>query len=257
MNSQKVVERLIALGLTTYEAKVFSALTRLGEAGVGGIHAVADVPRSAIYGALEKLERRGIVEASTGRPKRFRAVGPKIAVSKIESELLGAAKDARDGLEELASSPHKESSEAHIWILKGRVRIRERLEEIVSSAKSELLVAGTAEHILAFSEIWKRARSRRMKVMFATADPGELSAISKYGDILRPTHNMKLREVNPPKVLFVRADRKTILFASEYEEESRIEDMMAFWTDDQSIVRFLNYLTESMTPRTRNAKTRT
>ena len=57
MTNQKVIDKLVALGLTIYEAKVFSALTRLGEAGVCDIHAVAEVPRSAVYGTLEKLER--------------------------------------------------------------------------------------------------------------------------------------------------------------------------------------------------------
>jgi len=254
MIHQKVVDRLIALGLTTYEAKVFSALTRLGEAGVGEIHAVAEVPRSAIYGTLEKLERRGIVETSTGRPKRFRAMSPKVAVSKIESELLEAAKDAKDGLEELASVPHKEALEAHIWVLKGRMRVRERLEEVVGAAKSELLVAGIAEHILAFSEIWRKARSKKVKVMFASMEPERISVLSKYGEIVRQSHDLRLREVKPPKVLFVRVDRKTILFASEYEEGAQTEDMMAFWTDDPSVVRFMNYLTDSMTPRGMSSK---
>lgn len=254
MTHHKVIDRLTALGLTSYEAKVFSALTRLGEAGVGGIHAVAEVPRSAIYGTLEKLERRGIVETSTGRPKKFRAMPPKVAISKLESGLLGAAKEARDGLEELASAPHREASEAHIWVLRGRTRVQERLEEIVDAARSELLVAGTADHILAFSGIWKRARSKKIKVVFATAEPGKISALSKYGEIASPSHDIKLNESNPPKVMFVRADRKTILFASEYEEGTQIEDMMAFWTDDSSVVRFMNYLTDSMTPRGRSSR---
>lgn len=251
---QKVIDRLIALGLTTYEAKVFSALTGLGEAGVGEIHAIAEVPRSAIYGTLEKLEGRGIVETSTGRPKKFRAMSPNVAISKIQSKLLGAAKDARDGLEELASVPHKEASEARIWVIRGRMRILERLREIADSARSELLVAGTPEHILAFSEIWKKARSKRMKVMFATPEPGRISALSKYGEIASPGHSLKLHEAGSPKVLFVRFDRKTILFASEYEDETRIEDMMAFWTDDPSVVRFMNYLTDSLTPQGRAAR---
>lgn len=239
------------MGLTTYEAKVFSALTRLGEAGVGEISAIAEVPRSAIYGTLEKLERRGIVETSAGRPKRFRATEARVAVSKMESELLRAAKDARDGLEELARAPHKESSEAHVWVLKGRMRVHERLDEIVGSAKAELLVAGIAEHILAFTDVWKKAKSKRIKVVFASMEPGRISTLSKYGEIIRPTHSMKLGEAKPPKVLFVRADRKTILFASEYEEGPCAEDFTAFWTDDPSVVRFMNYLTDSLAPRRR------
>ena len=152
MTHQKVIDRLVALGLTTYEAKVFSALTRLGEAGVSEIHAVAEVPRSAVYGTLEKLERRGIIETSPGRPKKFRALPPKVAVSKIESELRDAVKDAKDGLEELASIPHREASDVRIWIVKGRTRIRVRLEDMVAAAGSELMVAGTPAYMMTFAD---------------------------------------------------------------------------------------------------------
>ncbi|MGD9963138.1 MAG: TrmB family transcriptional regulator, partial [Thermoplasmata archaeon] len=135
MADKDVNDRLVTLGLTTYEAKVFSALTKLGEASVGEIHAVANVPRSAVYGTLEKLERRGIIETSAGRPRRFRALPPKAAVARIESEMLSAVKDARTGLEELASSPHKGASDVRIWIVRGQSRIQERLRDIVGTAR--------------------------------------------------------------------------------------------------------------------------
>ena len=246
MTHQKVIDRLVALGLTTYEAKVFSALTRLGEAGVSEIHAVAEVPRSAVYGTLEKLERRGIIETSPGRPKKFRALPPKVAVSKIESELRDAVKDAKDGLEELASIPHREASDVRIWIVKGRTRIRVRLEDMVAAAGSELMVAGTPAYMMTFADIWKRAKSRKTSVIFATMEPDKIAGLAKFGKIMRPRYHVKLPDGDQPKVLFVRADRRVILFASEYKDETQVEDMTAFWTDDDSIVRFLNYLIDSM-----------
>lgn len=242
--------------MTSYEAKVFSALTRLGEACVGEIHAVADVPRSAVYGTLERLERRGVIESSTGRPRRFRALPPKAAVSKIESELLGAVKDARDGLEELASSPHKGASDVRIWVVKGRPRVRQRLEDIVRSARSELMVSGTPEHMLSFADLWKKAKSKKVKVTFATLEPEKVSELSRYGAVVRPRYHVKMDDIDQPRVLFVRADRETILFASEYDDGARNDDMTAFWTDDASIVRFMNYLTDSMSPRTKGRKDR-
>lgn len=254
MTRQNVIDRLVALGLTTYEAKVFSALTGLGEAGVADIHAVAEVPRSAVYGTLEKLERMGIIEASTGRPKKFRALPPKVAISKIESDLLCAVKDAREGLEELASTPHRESSGVHIWLIRGRARVQRRLEEIVGLAKSELLVAGSPEHVLSFSGVWRRARSRKVKILFASPDPKKLSALSKCGEVMQPKYFVNMEDDNQPKILFVRADRRVILFASVYRDETQIEDMTAFWTDDEAIVRFLNYLTDSLSKPPKKAR---
>lgn len=243
---QKVIDRLVSLGLTTYEARVFSALTRLGEAGVGEIHSVSEVPRSAVYGALEKLERRGVVETSTGRPKRFRALPPKVAVAKIESSLMWAVKDATEGLEELAREPHMDRSDVRIWVLKGGAKVRDKLEEISSSVKSDLFVAGTPDHMMAFSDIWLKAKSRRVKMVFGTMEPEKISELSKYGVILRPKYHVRMPDGDIPKILFVRADRRVILFASEYKDETRVEDITAFWTDDEPLVRFLNYLTDAL-----------
>lgn len=248
MTHQKVIERLVTLGLTTYEAKVFSALTRLGEASVGEIHAVAEVPRSAVYGTLDRLERRGIIETSTGRPKRFRALPPKVAVSKIESEVLSAVKDAKTGLEELATIPHREASDVRIWLVRGRARIRERLREMIASSGGDILVAGTSSYLLSFEDLWRDARRMKARLAFASLEPEKISELSKLGEIVRPRYHVKMQDDSPPKVLFVRADRKVILFASEYKDETQVEDLTAFWTDDQSIVRFLNYLADALTP---------
>lgn len=242
LTHQRVVDKLISLGLTTYEAKVFSALTRLGEARVSEIHTVAEVPRSAIYETLDRLEHRGIIETSTGRPKRFRAVPPKIAISKIESEVISAVRDAREGLEELACTPSHGASDARLWIIKGKTRIRDTIERMIDSVKSEMLVAGYPDHIIAFDGLWRKAKAKKIKIRFAATDPDKIRALKGYGEIIRPKTKTKIPELNPPKVLFVRSDKKIILLASEYKDENQTEDMTAFWTDDESIVGFINYI---------------
>jgi len=252
-----VINHLVTLGMTTYEAKVFSALTRLGDARVGEIHEVAEVPRSAIYETLQRLEHRGLIETSTGRPKKFRAVPPKIAIAKMESELMTAVKDARDGLEELAGSPHRGASDVRIWAVKGRTRIRERIESIMDSVRTELFVAGYPELLLSLDDLWKRAKTKRIKVRFATADPSKIARLKEYGEILRPMFKKNGPKMRLPKVLFVRADKRVILLASEYRDEKQIEDMTAFWTDDESIVGFINYLMGSLSPRDEQRDRRT
>ncbi len=246
LTHQKVIDKLISLGLTTYEAKVFSALTRLGEARVSDIHVVAEVPRSAIYETLDRLEHRGIIETSTGRPKRFRAVPPKIAISKIESEVLSAVKDAREGLEELACAPPQGTSDVRIWAIKGKGRIKDRMERMIDSTKSEMLVAGYPDLLIDFEALWRMAKEKKIKIRFASPDPQKIKTFKEYGTILKPKAMMKFTEMHPPKVLFVQSDKKIILFASDYREEKQIEDMTAFWTDDQSIVGFINYLMEPL-----------
>lgn len=250
MKNQKVVERLVELGMTTYEAKVFLALTRLGEASVSQIHCIADVPRSAIYDTVERLEQRGIVEVSTGRPKRFRPLPPKAAMSRIESELMDAGKEAQTGLEELAGSEHRDSSDVRIWTIRGRSRIVDKISDLVGSARKDLLIAGHPEILLSLEVLWKKAR-KGTKVSFFTGRPKDVERLSRYGQVLSPRFGIALPDVHPPRVLFVRSDGRTVLFTSETAADGGEEEVTAFWTDDESFVKFILYVTEPMIlPRT-------
>ncbi|PSP27801.1 hypothetical protein BRC65_04050 [Halobacteriales archaeon QH_2_65_14] len=58
MNDSEAVDGLKRLGLTTYEARVFLGLQKLGSGTANEVSDVVDVPRSQVYGAAEDLETR-------------------------------------------------------------------------------------------------------------------------------------------------------------------------------------------------------
>jgi len=155
---------------------------------------------------------------------------------------MSAVKDAREGLEELACTPSHGASDARIWIIKGKTRIKDTIVRMIDSVKSEMLVAGYPDHIIAFDGSWRKAKTRNVKIRFAATDPDKIRTLKEYGEILRSKTKTKTPEMHAPKVLFVRSDKKIILLASEYKDENQIEDMTAFWTDDESIVGFINYI---------------
>jgi len=51
MNEGDAVDALKSLGLTTYEARTFVALQKLGAGTASEVADIADVPRSQVYGA--------------------------------------------------------------------------------------------------------------------------------------------------------------------------------------------------------------
>lgn len=77
------VERLKGLGLTQYEASVYVHLLSGGAEEARTIAREANVPSGRIYDALHALADRGAVEVIPGRPKRFVAVGPQVALSEL------------------------------------------------------------------------------------------------------------------------------------------------------------------------------
>ncbi len=71
------------LGLSNYEARAYEALLKAESADASAIAERAGVPTGKIYSVLSGLERRSMVEVQNTRPKRFRAVEPKIALERL------------------------------------------------------------------------------------------------------------------------------------------------------------------------------
>jgi len=71
------------LGLTEYEAKAYIALIMLGEGSVREISELSKVPASKLYEVLSKLEERGFILSSYGRPMKYIARDPEETLNSI------------------------------------------------------------------------------------------------------------------------------------------------------------------------------
>jgi sugar-specific transcriptional regulator TrmB len=80
------VDALVGLGLTSYEAQAYVALTRRARATGAEAARLAGVPRQRIYDVLEGLVARGLASVEPGRPARYAAVPPEEAVGSLLAE---------------------------------------------------------------------------------------------------------------------------------------------------------------------------
>jgi sugar-specific transcriptional regulator TrmB len=80
---KEILDALKDFGLSEYETKVYSTLIFLGPSKVGKISKISKVPQSKIYGVLEELTEKQLVEVFDGRPKEFRAVIPSLALKNL------------------------------------------------------------------------------------------------------------------------------------------------------------------------------
>ncbi|WP_223173920.1 helix-turn-helix domain-containing protein [Haloferax sp. AS1] len=55
MDNSEAIDALIELGLSTYEARVFTALIELGEGTAREVAKTSDVPRSQVYTTAKEL----------------------------------------------------------------------------------------------------------------------------------------------------------------------------------------------------------
>lgn len=77
------VHQLMALGLSKYEACAYLALLGYDESSAVEVAGRAGVPRQRIYDVLASLCERNLVVAREGRPTRYTALEPAVALRTI------------------------------------------------------------------------------------------------------------------------------------------------------------------------------
>lgn len=79
----KILDELSKYGLTESQAKVYHAITRLGETPVPPIAKELHVHRAEIYRVLRELGEKGIIKERKGRPILFTALPPEEALKTL------------------------------------------------------------------------------------------------------------------------------------------------------------------------------
>jgi predicted transcriptional regulator len=164
MNS--AVENLARLGLKEYEAKIYVALTGLGEANVRRIHEVSGVPRPRVYDVLNALDEKGFIEIRQGSPLMYKAVRPDIVVSFLKKDLDIAARDGMKTLDALSVDARQNYSP--IWYVHSDWTIQRNLERLVEGVTRELIIlCFNAETLVKFQgPVGAIAKDREVRILF-------------------------------------------------------------------------------------------
>jgi HTH-type transcriptional regulator, sugar sensing transcriptional regulator len=101
---ERIVEGLVDLGLSRYEARAYVSLFRRGPETAERVAADGDVPKGRIYDVLNSLSERSLVRSDDGRPKTYGAVGPTRAVDRLLETRLDELDEQRSEYERTAEA---------------------------------------------------------------------------------------------------------------------------------------------------------
>ncbi|WP_323675818.1 helix-turn-helix domain-containing protein [Halorubellus sp. PRR65] len=142
MEEAEAVGSLERLGLTSYEAKVFIALQKLGSGTAREVSRVADVPRSQVYSVTESLEERGLVEVQQSSPMQYRPVRIEEARRTLRERFETESDRAFGYVESVRNERGGEREEQEaIWTLSGHGHVAERAAELVRNAEGRVVFA--------------------------------------------------------------------------------------------------------------------
>ena len=135
MNRSEVVEQLQDLGLTSYEAKAYVALSGLGPSEPKKVASDARIPYPSAYTALRTLESKGWVEQVVKKPVTYRAKKPANVRAMVSSRLEDTFKE----LERVYKTEPTEDAEL-VYTIRGRSKVLDKVHEMLRGAKQKVIV---------------------------------------------------------------------------------------------------------------------
>jgi len=139
LDVRALVEQLKSLGLTSYEAKCYVSLVRLGPATPRAVASDASIPYPSAYGALRTLARNNWAEVVMKKPATYRARKP----ASVRATVAAMVGSTFDELERMYS-PQPTAEAQLVYTIRGREKVLAKIYELVEGAReSIILVAPT------------------------------------------------------------------------------------------------------------------
>lgn len=236
--------------LNIYEVKIWTALLSRGIASAGELADISGVPRSRCYDVLESLEKKGFIIMKIGKPIKYLAVKPDTIIDRVKKSIQEEANETAMQIESVRETDEFKELELlhktgvqHVDIssisksIVGRASINRFVKEIISKAKSNVVIATPQEHL-----------ERHVKLLKAIAP--NLARRGVKVKLYAPQNKAVLNKVQgvehieySPNARFASIDGKEMVFmvssgevAPEYE--------VAIWISSPFFVNAVNILFE-------------
>ncbi len=164
-----IITRLKDIGLSEYEARVYTALIGTSPCTAYEIAKAAGIPTSKIYEVLSRLVEKGMASIiDSDKKKLYIPIDPdefiETSRSKLETTLNGLKSDL--------SAIKSETDVSYIWNVHDYEYLMSKAERMIKGAKKTLLISGWAEEISCLKNVLKK--KERTKVQIAVVHFGEI-----------------------------------------------------------------------------------
>lgn len=211
VDTDELLQLLIALGLTQNESRVYLVLLSSGELTAAEAAGRAGVPRPKVYEALGALEGRGFCRSVGERVRRFTAVEPDKALRDWlrhrDHERAAMAERDQTHVETLTRLLPRPTAEPAVEVpdfiegISGRLPTTEALEDVMASAQSTLFEMLQPPFLQPrprwnLMEAEAVARGVDVRVIYtpeAIADPARYRALAEAGGKVRLTDTIPMK----------------------------------------------------------------
>jgi sugar-specific transcriptional regulator TrmB len=210
MKSSQLVEQLVGIGFTEYEAKVYLALLREHPATGYLLSKQSGVPRSMVYEALGRLSARGAVLSTTDEKSTlYRPLPPEALLEGLRREHHQLMHALSSGLDDLFDS----KPEDLLWTIGAETAVLAYASKMIDSAHEELMLVLPDFSLASMEKKICEASDRGVDTYALLTGDGELGC----GRVARhPPRESELHELTESTMVVV--DRREVLIASGFDE---------------------------------------
>lgn len=176
MKREELIKDLKQFGLTEYEAKAYLSLAMHGPLQASALSTLSKVPQSKIYEVLKTLVSKSLAEFWNGRPIRYRAVEPAIALNKLIDNKVNAVNGLKEISNVLVGKLKTNNDEKYgLWSSSGKELFLQKAAEIVSKSKKfGFATTSRFSRYPSLDQAYKKALKRGVKIkMIGTNDLDE------------------------------------------------------------------------------------
>ena len=238
---------LLEFGLTQNQARVYLFLSKNTSKSAPDISKSLKIARTETYHLLNGLQSKGITIAAFGKPTKFQAVpfdkSINILVNNERSRIDELEKQTLYMVSQWNLIPDTETAETLIkenrfQIVQGKVSIVGKLNQLINSAKKDVLLLGSEKDFMKFyhTDFIDSVKDTKIniKILMSTnnnapyiVDELPANCIKKFEDSLGEN------------LWFLIKDCEEIFF---FIKNSENEEMLAVWTDSKTMLNSMKLL---------------
>ncbi|QKR00646.1 TrmB family transcriptional regulator [Metallosphaera tengchongensis] len=130
--SGELEEKLVRIGFSNYESKVYSAIVSLCETKMKTLSEVSGVPYQKTYEVVSRLEKKGFVKVINSRPKRIRLVDPNLSFENYKESVINQVDEIKSEIRNAVKIKRGENP----GVIQGRRQVMNFIKTRISESKT-------------------------------------------------------------------------------------------------------------------------
>jgi sugar-specific transcriptional regulator TrmB len=247
---------LLHLGLTEYESRLYLVLVKMGPIKASELSFRAQIPRTKAYGAINELERKGLLQIIPGKPEVYSPASPGEVLMPIVNKLSRQLTEAETVVENLMLTFESNRfvkrdgpKEADgFWEIQGRPGVINKLNQIFSDARKSVNYCTSATGLV-------RAYKAHCDILEKASDRGVAVRIMSPVNSTNAVVAREIAEVLEFKSLdkpfgqnFVTVDSRELIVMETLPEDLRTDQGAdkGIWTTNRLVVELHGELFERL-----------